>query len=550
MDFGTDSVRAILVDSADGSELANSVCNYKRWKAGLYSDAAVSQFRQHPLDYLEAMTEVVKTVVAECGDPSLIKAISIDSTGSTPCLVDENLEPLSLQEGFEDDPDAMFILWKDHTSEEEAAEITEHCSAHMPDYACHMGNNYSPECFWAKILHVLRKSERIRDKVYSAMELCDWIPAVLTGCRKIEDIKASHCAAGAKQMWAKEWGGFPPESFFSGIDPMLVPILEHLPDNNFSCSVSAGTLTGRWAEIFGLSEKTEIGVGNIDSHSGAVGGGVSYKNMVMNFGTSACYMAVVPNDVMRGRIVDGVFGQAEGSILEGMDGFEVGLSAFGDLFAWMKRLLCWPLENILSSVLDGEIIRNAEDRILEELTEKAALLPLRYDAPVATDYFNGRRVPHPDGSLTGSLAFLNISSTAPEIFRALVESTAFATKTILDYMSLNGVAIDRLIAIGGVSIKSPFTMQMMSDVLERRLEVSSSRHAGALGAAIHASVIAGIYDNVTQAQANMCQPVMRIYEPDLSGKDILNFRYRKYTDMVHFTETERTVRNQSNILRH
>jgi L-ribulokinase len=538
MDFGTDSVRAILADTSNGEEIASAACNYPRWAKGQYTDASKDQFRHHPLDYLESMTKAMTDVMASCDDPSEVEAIAIDSTASTPCLVDEHLVPLSLHKGFEDNPDAMFIIWKDHTSAEEAKLITERCAEHNPNYACHMGNNFSPECFWSKVLHVLRGNDKLRANAFTAVELCDWIPIVLTGCSRLEDMKPSHCVAGAKHLWAEEWGGFPPESFFEGVDPLLVPILRNMPKANYSCAASAGNLCKEWASKFGLSESVKVGVGNIDSYSGAVGGGVAYKTMVMNMGTSACYMAVVPTEIMAGRIVDGVFGQVDDGLLEGTTGFEVGLSAFGDLLAWMRRLMSWPIDNLMP-YLTADQKAKAEDRILVKLTEEASKLPIREDAPVATDYFNGRRVPRPDGTLTGTIVGLKIASSPAEIFNALVEAIAFATKVILDFMDDNKVNIERLIAIGGVAQKSPFVMQKIADVTGRKIEVSESKHTGALGAAIHAAVIAGIYPTVEKAQAAMCQPIMSVFAPNEAHHKTLMSRYQKYLDIVDFTEKEK-----------
>ncbi len=535
MDFGTDSVRAILADTSNGEEIASAACNYPRWAKGLFTDASKDQFRHHPLDYLEAMTVAMTEVMASCVDPSLVEAISIDTTASTPCLVDEHLLPLSLHKGLEDNPDAMFIIWKDHTSAKEARLITEKCAEHTPNYACHMGNNFSPECYWSKVLHVLRSSEKLRANAYTAVELCDWIPVVLTGCHRIEDMKASHCVAGAKHLWADEWDGFPPESFFEGVDPLLVPFLRNMPKTNYSCTVSAGNLCKEWADKFGLSESVKVGVGNIDSYSGAVGGGAAYKTMVMNMGTSACYMAVVPTEKMAGRIVDGVFGQVDNGLLEGTTGFEVGLSAFGDLLAWMRRLMSWPVDNLMP-YLTADQKAKTEDQILVKLTEEASKLPIREDAPVATDYFNGRRVPRPDGTLTGTITNLKISSSPAEIFNALVEAIAFATKVILDFMNDNKVDIERLVAIGGVAQKSPFVMQKIADVTARKIEVSQSKHTGALGAAMHAAVIAGIYSSVEKAQESMCQPIMISFTPNGAHYQTLMSRYRRYLDIVDFTE--------------
>ena len=538
IDYGTDSVRALLADAESGEEIAVAVCNYSRWGRGLYCDTAKSQFRQHPLDYLEGLEQVLRQVIAQCPAPEAIRAIAVDTTASTPCLVDRTCTPLSLTAGYEENPDAMFVLWKDHTAQRESEEITALCARGEINYARRSGNHYSSECFWSKVLHLLRGSERLRRDAWAVVELCDWIPAVLTGCRAMEDLRSGLCAAGSKVMWAEEWGGYPPEEFFAGLDPVLLPILlpilRRLPVRTYGCDTPAGTLSPEWAAKLGLSEQVVIGVGNVDCHSGAVGAGICHGTVVLNLGTSACYMAVMPPEAMGDKIVEGIFGQVDGSILPRMIGFESGLSAFGDVYAWFKRLLCWPLREILArtELVDAptrdRLIAETEAGIMDALTQGAAALPLRADAPLATDWLNGRRSPFADSSLTGTLTGLDLSTTAPEIYYAFAEATAFATKHILDHMRDNGVRIDRLIGVGGIAQKSPFVMQLLADTTGMRIDVSDCKLAGAMGAVVHAATIAGLYPSVTEAQQALCAPASRSYVPDVSRQAVLNERYARY----------------------
>lgn len=541
IDFGTDSARAILVDVSDGREMASCTSYYKRWAKGLYCDTTIDRYRQHPFDYIESLEEVLTGVLSECPDKGRVKAISIDSTGSSPCLADANLKPLSLYPEFSEDPDAMFVLWKDHTSEKEAARIIDLCtSGEFPNYICHTGNTYSAECFWCKVAHVLHSSDSLREKAVTVIEECDFIPALLTGCTDVSELKTSRGVSGEKWLWAREWGGFPPREFFEALDPVLLPMLDHMPDPHYYCEEAAGHLCEEWAAKLGLSTDVVIGVGNIDSYSGAVGGGVAYKKMVMNMGTSACYIAVVPTEVMAGRLIDGVFGQVDGMILPGHDGFEVGLSSFGDAFAWLRRLLSWPIEQLLPEDANPGLKKKMTERILPALTAEAEKLPLRLEAPLATDYFNGRRNPVLNTSITASLTRLKIHTSAPELFYAIVESTAFATKAILDHMDSRNVAIDELVAVGGVAQKSPFVMQLMADVVQREISVSATKNAGAMGAAIHAAVASGLYPSVRAAQEAMCPPVISTYRPtsDKARIDLLMKRYERYLDLVHFTEDQ------------
>ena len=525
IDYGTDSGRAILLDAGTGEQIAARTAVYPRWSEGRYCNPPEDRFRQHPADYLEVLETILRGVVAACPDPSRIVSIGIDTTASTPCLADRNLTPLALTPGFEENPDAMFVLWKDHTGTEESREINDLCAKKGYPYTAHCGNVYSAENFWSKILHLTRTAPEVAGAAYTALECCDFLAATLTGCHDLDALRPGHCCIGAKWMWAEEWGGYPPASFFDELDPRLNRL--RLPQRNYGCDVPAGTLCPEWAEKLGLGGNVVVGVGNVDSYSGAVGGGVRHRTLVMNLGTSACFMAVMPKERMGGRIIDGVFAQVDGSILPGQVGIESGLTAFGDIYAWVRNLLCWPLRQ--AAAADSGFAEKAEaieNKLIADLTEAAAALPVREEAPLATDYLNGRRSPFGDSSLTATLTGLKIGTDAPEFFRAFVEASAFAVRAVVDHMEAGGVEIDRCVAVGGVAQKSPFVMQMLSDVLGKRLAVSSSKDSCALGAAIHAAVAAGLYPSVEAAEEALCPPVSRTYEPKPSP--VLEARYRRY----------------------
>lgn len=544
LDYGSDSVRATLVDAHTGEQAAEAVHAYRRWAQGLYCDAANSRFRQHPLDYLEGLEAVISGVLDARRDLApYVRAIAVDTTASTPCLADEHLMPLALQERYKDNPDAMFVLWKDHTGEAEAEEINRACKESAVDYSKFTGYNYSPECFWAKVLHLLRQSDELRRDAYTVVEECDWIPALLTGNTDPAKHKMGHCCVGQKMFWSEEWGGFPPREFFERIDKRLLPILDTLHPAKYTCDHAYGTLSKEWAEKFGLSEEVKIGVGNVDSHQGAIGAGVAYKTAVLTLGTSAGCMAVMPKEKLGGRIIDGVFGQVDSCILPGMVGFEVGLSAFGDVYAWLKRTLLYPACTILANttLLPPEqrkaVIEEMEDKIMAQLTADAQALPLREDAPFATDWLNGRRSPAPNAKLWGSLMGLRLATTAPELYYALVEATAFAFRAIIDHLIKNGLEIENLIGVGGIAQKSPFVMQMLADITGKSIHVSSCKQAAAHGSAICASVVAGIYPTIEAAQRALCRPTVRTYEPNRAVAEHFDRRYALYRKADKFTNS-------------
>lgn len=535
LDYGSDSVRAVLVNALNGEQKADCVHMYQRWMRGEYCNPRIYQFRQHPLDYLEGLETVIRGVMKgnEALAPKVV-AIALDSTASTPCLADEHLTPLSLTEKYRDNPDAMFVLWKDHTGEKEALEFEAACHRNDVDFTEVSGYSYSAENYWSKVLHILRSSEELRRDAYTVVEECDWIPAVLTGNRDPKKAMIGHCGAGQKMFWSEKWGGFPSEEWFASVDPILLPVLRTMNAAKYTADKPYGKICREWADRLGLGYDVVIGCGNVDSHQGAIGAGIAYGTAMINLGTSACCMAVMPTEKMGDRIVEGVFGQVDSNILPGMVGFEIGLSSFGDVFAWFKRTLLYGANRILGQGAEAE---RMEEAMMKVLTEDAEKLPLRPDAPFATDWFNGRRCPEQDSRMWGSIMGLKIGSTAPEIYYALVESTAFALRRLIECLDAGGVEVNRIIGAGGISQKSPFVMQMLADVLGKDIHVSAVSQACALGSAICASVVGGVHPTIEAAQKAMCQPTVKVYHPRTELKEHFEQRFLKYRAADKFTQS-------------
>jgi len=545
VDYGTDSVRSVIVDTRDGTEIASSVFLYPRWQRGQYCDAAQNRFRQHPLDYIEGLEHTIKDCIKKAGGPSVavaVKAISVDTTGSTPVAVNGQGVPLALTPGFENNPNAMFVLWKDHTAVKEAAEINEHATKFPVNYLQYVGGIYSSEWFWAKLLHVLREDAQVTKACHSWVEHCDWIPYLLSGGKHISEMKRGRCSAGHKGLWAAEFGGLPPDQFFTSLDPLLTGFTKRLYKETYTSDRAAGTLSQEWAGRLGLNTDVIIGVGAFDAHMGAVGGQIEPYHLSKVMGTSTCDILVAPNRDMEGKLVKGICGQVDGSVIPGMLGLEAGQSAFGDTYAWFKNLLSWPLNELLSrsSVIDAdtaEALRNEiAAQIIPELSRKAAQLPLEEDAELSVDWLNGRRTPDANQLLKSAITGLNLGSDAPRVFRALAESTCFGAKSIVDRFNEEGVPVKGLIGIGGVAKKSPYIMQMMADVLQMPIRIHQFEHTCALGAAMFAATAAGIYPTVEKAMAAMGGGFETTYTPDAMRSTLYQGRYKKYLELAAHVE--------------
>ena len=417
VDYGSDSVRSVIVDAKKGKELASSVFYYPRWQQGLYCDATQNQFRQHPLDYVEGLEQTIKDCIEKAGGASVasaIKAIAVDTTGSTPVAVNESGVPLALTSGFESNPNAMFVLWKDHTGVKEAGEINNHATKFDTNYLQYVGGIYSSEWFWAKLLHVLRADEQVRKACHSWVEHCDWIPFMLTGGDHISKMKRGRCSAGHKALWAAEFGGYPPDDFFSSLDPLLKGYTATLLQDTYTSDQPAGKLSAEWAQRLSLSTDVIVGVGAFDAHMGAVGGQIEPYHLSKVMGTSTCDMLVAPKSDLEDKLIKGICGQVDGSVIPGMIGLEAGQSAFGDTYAWFKKLLEWPLQFID----DKQLQESISNKIIPELSKQAAALPLDENAELAVDWLNGRRTPDANQLLKGALSGLSLGSDAPRVFRA------------------------------------------------------------------------------------------------------------------------------------
>ena len=547
VDFGTDSVRTVLIDGFNGNEIASAVFSYPRWKEGKYCVPANNQFRQHPLDYVEGLESTVRRAlqVAPPGTAENVAGLSVDTTGSTPVAVDRKGRPLALLPEFSENPNAMFILWKDHTAIQEAEEIN-HLARTWGgiDFTKYEGGIYSSEWFWAKLLHALRRDPSIRSAAYSWVEHCDWIPALLTGGTDPLTMMRSRCAAGHKAMWHDSFSGLPSEEFLSKLDPLLKGLRARLFDKTFTSDVCVGTLTAEWAQRLGLRTGVKVGVGAFDAHMGAVGGEIKPYELIKIMGTSTCDMLIVPPEDLGRNLVKGICGQVDGSIIPGMVGLEAGQSAFGDVYAWFRDVLMWPVENIVAktSYLDGEakekIVEEASENLIAELSIEAESIPIEESGILALDWMNGRRTPDANQLLKGAITGLTLGSDAPRIFRALVESTAFGAKTIVDRFRAEGVKIQGVIGLGGVAKKSPFIMQVVADVLNVPIKVPKSEQTCALGAAMFAATVAGLYPTVEDAKNAMGSGMEKEYRPDPARAEQYRVLYERYSKLGEYVENE------------
>jgi L-ribulokinase len=547
LDFGTDSCRALIVNAGTGEEAAAAVKNYPRWAGGLYSDPAACRFRQHPLDYIETLEQCVREAADRAG-PEIagsIRGIGIDTTGSSPCAVDEQGCPLALYPEFAENPSAMFVLWKDHTGIAEAEQINGLAkSGSYPDFTQFAGGLYAPEWYWAKVLRVLNEDPRVAAAAVSFLEHCEWIPALLCGIRELGAIKRSRCTAGHKGLWHSEYGGYPPRRFFEDIDPRLGPLYDSLGTETWPADTAAGSLSAAWARRLGLRPGIPVNVGAIDAHIGAVGGGVRPGRMVLVVGTSTCSMIVGPRPEGAEKPIRGICGQVDGSIVPGMIGYEAGQSAFGDVYAWFRELLLWPLEKLLPAATAGGLSPHIKEELKKEIAEK--LLPTieaeaanagpAEESAGALDWFNGRRSPDVNPRVKGAITGLTLGTNAVKLYRALAEATAFGARAITERFREEGIGIESINAVGGVARKSPLVMQILADVLNMPVTVLKSGGAVALGAAMFAAVAAGLYPDIPAAQQALCPPAETLYRPNPAHASIYDTLYRRYRELGSFEQ--------------
>jgi len=548
-DFGSDSVRVVILDAADGRTIGTCVSYYPRWKKGLYCDPKKNQFRQHPLDYTESLRAAVRGALAEASKSmkdaaAKVRGICIDTTGSTPALTDSNGIPLALKPEFADDPDAMFILWKDHTAVAEAAEINRLARTWGGvDYTMYEGGVYSSEWFWAKLLHTIRGNAKVKKAAYTAVEHCDWITAILCGDTSPEKIRRSRCAAGHKCMWHASWGGYPSADFLNRLDPKLTDIMKGLGTETYTTEKLQGTLNREWARKLGLPEGIAVCVGAYDAHIGAVGGGAAEGVLVKSIGTSTCDVIIGPKPKAgkKERCVAGICGQVDGSVVDGYIAYEAGQSSYGDYYNWFRKLVLWPFANGAAKAALGrkpkpEELDVYEKNILRLMESACEKIEPSEKSPVALDWINGRRTPYANQELTAYMSGISLGTDAPAMMRMLLESTAFGARAIIECFEKGGIKIDKIMAIGGVARKSRVGMQILADVTKREIHVTESDQSPAIGAAIFAATAAGLYPDVFAAQKKLCAGIERTHRPNPKNAAVYDKLYRKYLELGKYAE--------------
>jgi len=529
LDYGTNSCRSVIVDLSDGREVATHVFDYPTGEAGILPDPKDPNVaRQHPQDYLDATVAVVTGAVAAAReadgdfDPARVIGIGVDTTGSTPMPVDRNGTPLALLPAFRDDRNAMAWLWKDHTGHAEAARITEQARTLRPQYLAKCGGTYSSEWFWSKVLHTKAVAPQVFTAAYSFVEHCDYMPALLAGDTSPERLVRGVCAAGHKAMYSDQWNGLPDKEFLSGLDPALAALRDRLYEKAVPADRLAGRLCDEWAAKLGLPPGIAIAVGAFDAHMGAVGAGIREGILVKILGTSTCDMMVMDN-ARELADIPGVCGIVDGSILPGSYGIEAGQSAVGDIFLWFVNRL---VPDRYGSSQDEKFVALAKAAAGQRPGEHGLL---------ALDWNNGNRTILTDVRLSGLLLGQTLHTEPHEVYRALIEATAFGALRIIERIEEYGVPVREIVNCGGLAVRNPLLMQIYADVTGRPMKVSRSDQTCALGAAIFGAVAAGPdaggFADVPAAQDAVCGVRDTVYTPIAAHHDVYADLYHLYRDL-------------------
>jgi L-ribulokinase len=516
IDFGTNSVRALVVGVRDGREYGSYTVDYPGGRQGVLLDPSDHNLaRQRPGDHVFGLERAVCGALAIADKKKgfargKVVGIGVDTTGSSPLPVDHLNRPLGMRAGWKNNPNAQCWLWKDHTSWKEAAFITAAAAKHRPEYLAKCGNTYSSEWFWSKILHCAKVDPKVFGAACSWVELSDWIPSVLAGIGNPREIRRGVCAAGHKAMYCDEWGGLPDKEFLGMLDKRLPALRDRLYERAFDASSTAGTLCPAWAAKLGLPAGIPIAIGEMDVHYGAIGSGIAGGTLVKVIGTSTCDCAVVSG---AGRVKDipGICGIVKGAILPGFHGIEAGQSAVGDIFKWWIETVCGG---------DAGTYARLEKKVSAQRPGQHGLLAL--------DWNNGNRTILVDPLLSGLLVGTTLHTTRAEIYRALIEATAFGARTIIERIEQYGVPVKRIVCAGGIAEKSPMLMQIYADVTGRVMRVAGSPQACALGAAVAAAVAAGVHKSFPAAQKAMTSLKPVVYRPVAANRKVYERLYRLY----------------------
>ena len=528
LDFGTNSCRSLIVDTADGKEISSFVYPYPSGVDGIILDNSDPNLaRQNPSDYLTGIEVSVKESiniakkVIQDFSPKDIIGIGVDTTGSSPMPVDENGQPLCFNKNFKDNPAAMVWLWKDHTSFAEAAYITNTAAKIRPQYLAKIGGVYSSEWFWSKILHLKNTRPEVYNSAYSFVEICDWIPAVLIGDLKPENIKRSVCAAGHKAMYNESWNGLPDEEFLESLSPGLGSLRKRLYNKAFTSEKIAGYLSAEWSEKLGLSKNVAVAVGAFDAHMGAAGAGISEGTIVKIIGTSTCDIMISPQN-KKLKDIPGVCGIVNGSVINDFYGIEAGQSAVGDIFLWFVNNLV------------PDKYGNTQEEKFKNLEIAASELKPGETGLLALDWNNGNRTILVDVRLSGLLLGQTLHTKPHEIYRALIEATAFGALAIIERIEEYGVKINDVVNCGGLAVKNPLMMQIYADITGKPMKISRSDQTPALGAALFSAVAAGKkaggYDSIFEAQKAMTG-ISSVYQPDSENHKVYKKLYSLYKQL-------------------
>lgn len=545
LDFGTNSCRSLIVDITDGREIASGVFNYPSGENGiLTSHADSSVARQMPKDYIDGMEHVIKASLESARgvkgfSTEDIVSIGVDATSSSVMPVTENLTPLCLLPEFKDNLNAMVWLWKDHSSVQESEKITRLAKENRPEYLMKIGGTYSVEWFWSKILHCLDEDPRVFNKAFSFIEVADYIPAVLTGVTDAGKVKRCISAAGHKAMFNEEWGGLPDEKFLSLIHPELSSLRRRLYEEAFPSVVPAGLLSKYWAEKLGLSEDVVVAVGSVDAHAGAVGSGIEPGKLVKIIGTSTCDMMIWPKD-KKVNYLPGISGVVPDSIVPGYYGIEAGQPAVGDLLLWFVKELA-P-DRFGSSIKEK----------FSNLEREASKLSPGETGLLALDWNNGNRSVLMDPRLSGLILGQSLHTSASDVYRALIEATAFGAQTIINRLEENGLVFQEIIACGGLAVNNTLLMQVYSDVTGKTIHLAKSEQTGALGSAMFSSVAAGRekggFKSIDEARKKMTG-IVKSYNPDSQNKKTYTELYSLYMQLYDSFGTAGWQGNLSNVMK-
>jgi L-ribulokinase len=524
VDFGTNSCRAIVVSCEDGTVAGTGVSEYHSGDHGVLTHPSDPHLaRQNPADYIGSLGHAITAALSDAAKApgfsrDRVIGIGTDTTGSTPIPIDARALPLAIDPRFEGHLAAQAWLWKDHTAAEEARAITAIAQMHAPQYLAPIGGSYSSEWWWSKIWKCLKVAPDVFEAAESWVELADFVPAVLAGVDNPKDIVRCVCAAGHKAMYSEEWGGLPSKEFLARLDPKLAGLRDRLYDRAFPPGSPAGNLCRQWAQALGLRDGIVIAMGGFDAHYGAVGSGIEAGTLVKIIGTSTCDCAIAPvsgaGEPGGSPTIPGICGIVNGSIMPGYYGIEAGQSAVGDILNWWVEVVC-----------------KGGAALHDELSRDAAAAKPGASGLLALDWNNGNRTVLVDPRLTGLILGQTLHTTRGEIYRALIEATAFGARTIIERIRDYGVPIDRVVCCGGIAGKNEVFLQIYADVIGQPMLVAGSSQAPALGAAISAAVTAGEHPSFAAAQKAMTSVTDRQFVPDPNAHAVYNELYAIYKEL-------------------